>query len=239
MSCVRIRSFSAVLVITSLTSVLSAARDASAAQQLVTWELGGVNSPVTSVPPTTVAPGITGSSITRSTGLSDVAGSTNGFNSSGWNTAGQFVDLGFTVSPGKVVSLSEFEFASRSSATGPGSIDVDVSVNGGAFTKLSTINLPSATFVDTDLTFAPITVTSSLDIRFEVTPGSSAANGGAIGSAGSWRISDYSPDNGATFLPVQLVGSVVPEPSSFVLAGIGLAVAAVVSRVGREKPVYA
>ncbi|HEX3448154.1 MAG TPA: PEP-CTERM sorting domain-containing protein [Isosphaeraceae bacterium] len=115
---------------------------------------------------------------------------------------------------------------------------MDVSVNGGAFTKLSTINLPSVTFVDTDLTFAPITVTSSLDIRFEVTPGSSAANGGAIGSAGTWRISDDSPDNGATFLPVQLVGSVVPEPSSFVLAGIGLAVAAVVSRVRREKPVY-
>jgi hypothetical protein len=183
-----------------------------------------------------MTPGIIGSSITRSSGLSDVPSSTHSFNSSGWDAAGQFVDLGLTVSAGYIGILSEFKFASRSSATGPGSMDVDVSVNGGAFSTLATIVQPSATFVDSDLIFAPITVTSTLDIRFEVTPGSSAANGGPIGHAGTWRISDYSPDGGATFQPVQLIGSAVPEPSNIVFAGISLAAAAVVSRVRRKQP---
>ena len=50
-----------------------------------------------------------------------------------------------------------------------------------------------------------------------------AANGGTIGSAGTFRVSDYSPDGGATFKPITLNGSVtsVPEPCSIILGGIG------------------
>jgi hypothetical protein len=232
----RSRIFGAVL---ALTAVLSTSQVASAAQ-LVTWELTGVNAPVASVLPTTMASGVVGTPITRSSGLSDVGGSLNSFNSSGWNTAGQFVDLGFTLARGTTAIVNEFIFASRSSATGPGTMNVVFSVDGGPPITETTLIQPDPTgradngFVNTDLTFAPITVHSSLDVRFQLPPGALAANGGTIGSAGTWRIGDFLNSAGA-FLPVQINGTAIPEPSSFVLAGIGLAGAAVMSRVRRKQ----
>jgi hypothetical protein len=232
MTMLRLRTLGAALAVAA---VLSGSHDASADFVVTSYELNGVNAPVTSVPATFASPGVTGLPITRSATLSDVAGTTNSFNSMGWNTAGGFVQLGFNTTTR--LSLDEFKFASRSSATGPGSIDVMFSVDGGAFVKEATIVQPDPAsgpgngFVDSDLKFAPIALNTSLVVRFLVTPGSTAANGGAIGSAGTWRISDYSPDNGTTFQPVSLTA--VPEPASFLLISVGLVGAVALTRVRR------
>jgi hypothetical protein len=211
-------------VFVCLAALLSNTPVADAQVIIDSYELTGVNSPVSFVPATTTAPGITGVSIMRNSSLADVSGTTNSFNSMGWNTGTGIVSLGFNVTGSEYVTLDQFIFADRSSATGPGSMDVLFSVDGGAFVKYDTTIQPSATYVDTDLTFAPFNVYHSFRIEFEVTPGAAAANGGAIGSAGSWRISDFENSN-AAFLPVQLDGVVtpIPEPSSLsLLAGMSV-----------------
>ena len=186
------------------------------------YELTGVDSPTPFAPATSTVPGVSGIDILRNSVLSDVSGTTNSFNSSGWNSGTGIVSLAFNITASEAVTLNQFEFGDRSSATGPGSMNVLFSVDGGAFVNYDTVIQPSALYVDTDLTFAPITIHHNLTIDFVVTPGASAANGGAIGSAGTWRVSDYYD---GTYHPVQLDGIVtqVPEPGEFsLLAGMSV-----------------
>src|SRR5262249_46505117 len=126
-------------------------------------------------------------------------------------------------------TVNELLIATRSSATGPGFMNVLVSKDGGAFTLLANLTQPNAQFLDEDLTFAPITVTSSLVVELRAA-NSTAAHGGAIGPAGRFRVSDYSPDGGATSQPITLNGTVspnaVPEPSSLLTGCVAFAVVA-------------
>ena len=161
---------------------------------IVTYFLGGISTPVTSVSPTSTASGVVGAPIERNAALTGAAGN-EGYWSSGWNNSTAAVTLGFTVSGGPW-DVSEFKFGSRSTATGPGSIDVLFAVDGGPFVKEATILQPPPSttnpafggYVDTDLTFTtPNLVAHNLNIEFVVTPGATAANGGTIDSSGAWR----------------------------------------------------
>ena len=170
------------------------------AGSIVTYVLGGISSPVTSVPGTTTAPNVVPAPIARNAALTGAAGN-EGYWSQGWNNSTAAVTLGFTVTGG-VVDVSEFKFGSRSTATGPGSVDVVFAVDGGPFVKEATILQPPPSttnpafggYVDTDLTFAtPIVVAHNLNIEFIVTPGALAANLGTIDSAGTWALKDFNP----------------------------------------------
>ena len=98
-----------------------------------------------------------GDNTTRNGGLVE-EDATNGFNSAGWDTPGGYVAFGFTVTSGREAEMSSLMLSTRSSATGPGSMDLLPSVDGGAFTTFQTFVQPNAMFLDKDLTFAPIDV---------------------------------------------------------------------------------
>jgi hypothetical protein len=111
-------------------------------------------------------------------------------------------------------------------------MDVNASVDGGAFMRVGQITQPSATYVDQLLTFSSVLdVHSSLVIQF--TPdNNTAANGGTIGSFGTWRIGDYENPQGV-FSPITLNGAAVPEPSSLVVCGVALVCLGVMTRLRR------
>jgi hypothetical protein len=206
-----------------LTTVARA--DVSIAQ----WDTTGYAGTEAVVTPTQMATGVTADDISRSTGLVPNAGANN-YNSANWSL-GQFVQLGITTtSEWDVTSLL---LATRSSATGPGLMDVNASVDGGAFTRVGQITQPSASYVDQLLTFSSVLdVHSSLVIQ--LTPdNNTAANGGTIGTLGTWRIGDYESPQGV-FSPITLNGVAVPEPSSLVICGVALACLGVTTRLRRH-----
>jgi PEP-CTERM motif len=241
MSRLRSRVFGAALAAAAILSVPQVV----SAGSIVTYFLGGVSDSNPIVQPTFSASGVAGLPIERIGALTAAPGLTEGYFSQGWDNSNAAVTLGFRVT-GSPVDVSELKFGSRSTATGPGSIDVLFSVDGGAFVKEATISQPppSATnpifggYIDTDLTFAtPIVVTQSLKIEFIVSPNAMAANGGTIDASGAWGLKDfipnYIPGGDNTFQPFQI--NSVPEPSSVILTGIALAGLAVAARARRKQ----
>ena len=210
--------------ILSLASILLST-NLAAAGPIVQYELFGAPGNQVSSPASFTAPGITGLPITRGAGLNVETGA-NSLNSASWNSlsADEFVQLGFNVTSGGPYFIDQFFLASRSSGTGPGFVNVNVSIDGGAFFTLTTLTQGNATFLNSVLNINQ-TVNSSLVVQFRAANNTSA-NGGTIASAGTWRIGDYSPDNGQTFAPISLNGqavAAVPEPSALVCCGVGLA----------------
>lgn len=192
----------------------------SIAGPLVQYDLTGAPGNQATQPATFTASGLTALAISRGAGLNAVAAN-NSFNSSGWNSLGatDYVELGFTVT-GEPVFVDDFILATRSSNTGPGTIDVQVSIDGGAFTSLTTITqAPGESFKNLVLD-VNLVANSSFVVRFFSANGI-AANGGAIGAQGTWRLTNNL--SGGVFTPVTLTGTAIPEPSTLLLGGVGLA----------------
>jgi hypothetical protein len=157
-------------------------------------------------------------------------------NSSGWNdlAADDYYQFGFTTTiPYKVQQLT---VGLRSSNTGPGFVDLLYSKDGGTFTSLTSTNpieLVGTTFNDSAANLNQVgVVTSSLIFRLVVDPAHATSavfnadptSSPTIGAAGTFRFASYSPGNGV-FLDPEITGQVVPEPSSLILAGLGIAIA--------------
>jgi hypothetical protein len=194
---------------------------------ILQYDLTGKAGTEVSDPATAAAVGVTGVDLTRGSGLTPSPAS-NGFSASGWDDLGanDSFSFGFNVQPGRSVTVNELFIATRSSATGPGFINVLVAKDGGPETLLATLTQPNAQFLDEDLKFTAFSVTTSLRVLLRAANNTSA-NGGTIGSAGTFRVSDYSPDGGSTFQPITLNGSVastaVPEPSSLLMGSLAAA----------------
>ena len=188
---------------------------------LAEWSLAGKLGTEASDPATFTASGITADNLVRGPGLTGFAGA-NSMNSASWSVplaADDFVSLGFHVT-GSPVLVQDFFLGTRSSATGPGFINVDISIDGGPFTTFTTLTQPSATFINPHLVLNQV-VHSSLAVEFRAA-NTTAANGGTIGTAGTWRITDFF-QGGVDTHPVEFVGTVLPEPASMTLAVVGLA----------------
>jgi hypothetical protein len=196
------------------------------------YEFQGQAGSETTLAPSFVTAGLTGVNFIESSVLTPSAG-VNSMNSSGWNLANTFYSFGFTIQAGRVVTVDRIILTSRSSATGPGFINLQASVDGGALTTVAAITQTSTSFNDEFLSITPVTAKKSLTFFF-VTANQTAANGGTIGSAGTFRIGDYNPAGTPT--PFTINGTIsaaaaVPEPSAVVLAAFGLAAVGLAARL--------
>jgi hypothetical protein len=215
-------------------SVAPAARADTILEQ---YEFQGLSGSETSLAPSFVASGLTGNNVTESAVLTPSAGN-NSMNSSGWNLAGANYSLGFAIQPGSAVTVDQLILTSRSSATGPGFIDVEASVDGGAFHTVATITQTSTNFNDEFLAITPVTATKSLTFEFVAANQTSAA-GGTIGSAGTFRIGDFNPAGTPTAFTlngtVVPLAAAVPEPPAGVLTALGLAGVGIVALSARRR----
>jgi hypothetical protein len=222
-----------------LAAVVWQGASVASADFLVQYEMAGQPGDQATTAPTFAAPGTTGVNLTRGPGLTPSAGA-NSMNSSGWvgPAADDFYSFGFDLGPGTSAIITTLLLATRSSATGPGFVNVLYSADGGPETLIATITQSGTNFSDSMLGLtSPVTVHSDLRIILR-SANNTAANGGTVGSAGTLRIGDFSPDNGATFQPISVEGRLVavPEPSSLALCGpvaVALALAARARRTRR------
>ena len=185
------------------------------------YEFQGLPGSETAVAPSLVATGLTGLNFTESS-VTPSAGA-NSINSSGWNNANASYSFGFTIQAGNVVTVDQIILTSRSSGTGPGFLNVEASVDGGALVTVATITQSGTAFNDEFLAIKPVTATKSLSFVIVAANQTSAA-GGTIGSAGTFRVGDYNPAGTPT--PFTINGTIspavsgVPEPSTYALAGV-------------------
>jgi hypothetical protein len=222
----------------ALTVMAGLAASTASAGSIVEYELFGVDGASTSVAPTLTADGSIGDGITRGAGLTG-ASSSNSFNSAGWDdlSGDDYIQFGFQVAAGYTAAVDQLIFATRSSGTGPGFVDVSYSIDGADFVTLTTLAQQGTNYLNSVLDLNQV-IQSSLVIRFTAANDTSA-NGGTIGSAGTFRLSDYSPDGGQTYQPITITGdltlSAVPEPSSVVLCGLGLGLSGLYAARARRK----
>ena len=169
--------------------------------------------------------GVTGVNVTRGAGLTP-ASSSFSINSSGWDdlAANDYYQFGFTTT--KQYDVQTLTVGLRSSATGPGFINLLYSKDGGSFMTLASVSpipLSGTDYNNLSADLSPIgLVNSSLIFRLMVDPNNAvSANGGAIGSAGTFRFASYSP-SGGVFLNPEITGQAVPEPSTVLLLGLGM-----------------
>jgi hypothetical protein len=191
------------------------------------WDLlGAAGSQASTAALTSVTPGVTGNALARGSGLTGVA-TANSINASGWNgQATDYFSLGFTVAPGSSVDLTSLYIGTRSSNTGPGTLGLFYNGDGFATNLFSFNQAPGGNFVNSivDLSALP-NLTGSVEFRISQV-GSAAANGGATGSSGTFRLVAYF-EGGSFDRNLQFTGdvstAVIPEPSAAWLAIFGLA----------------
>ena len=200
------------------------------AELIVQWDTTGLAGNEATAPATAMATGVTGLDITRSSLLSPSPASNN-FGSSGWTNPAQYVQLGFDTT--ETWNVDTLRLATRSSGTGPGFMNVNVSVDGGAFTTIATITQSGTLYNDQYLPVNEV-VHSSLVVQF-APANTTSANGGTIGSSGTWRIGDYY--DGQSYFSIAFSGSAVsavPEPSTLLVGGVSLVFLGVVTRLRRK-----
>ena len=208
------------------------------AAPIVQYDFNGAPGNQASTAATNVAAGLTGLSFSRGSGLTATAGA-NSINSSGFNvpTDNDFYSFGLNVLSGFTATIDQLVLGSQSSNTGPGSINLLASIDGGAFTTVASY-LQTASNLSQTITITPITALSNVTFRL-VSANQVAANGGAIGAAGTFRVTNFAPTGANT--PVTINGTVtnvvsaVPEPATWamIIVGFGMAGAAMRRRPAR------
>jgi hypothetical protein len=191
---------------------------------LVTYNLNGnVGNEVTEAPSAN-APNITGVAISRGTGLT-ANNAANSFNSQGFDTATvtDFVQLGFTVSPGFTVNLTNLQIATQSSGTGPGTIGLFSSVDSFT-TALATISqAPGNNTISSSYGLSGLTgLTGTINFRFLEIGNTQADGVGATANNGSFRLLNNTAANA-----IIIDGVVTPVPFEFSPAGAALGLTAV------------
>ncbi|MCC5944240.1 MAG: fibronectin type III domain-containing protein [Bernardetiaceae bacterium] len=180
---------------------------AVSALQLVAYEpISGATAP-----PDVEGPGVTGENLVRGAGLSLNAGF--GFNSSGWTVGGDlatakaadnYIEWGFSSSI--AYNLTTLDMRYFRSGTGPASIVIELSVNGGPYTIIHTDDaVPSS--AATSMLLAEHDISSFTDVT---TANFRLYGFNATGGGGTFRTASTTAFDGTHGLIVSGVPSVVP-----------------------------
>ncbi len=191
---------------------------------LESYEFQGQPGSQTSVAPSVVAANVIGLNFGE-LNLTPSAGA-NSINASNWTNANAAYTFGFSVASGYVATVNQLVLTSRSSATGPGSLSVQASVNGGTYLTVASIMQTGTAFNDEMLSITPLGgITSGVSFRI-VAANQIAAGGGSLSSGGTFRVGDYNATGTPT--PFSINGTIaalatsVPEPASLALLTAGL-----------------
>lgn len=154
----------------------------------------------------------------------------NSISSNGWNAGEErYFTFGFTVAPDKLVDLTQLQIGSRASGTGPK--DMALRYSGDNFTSdLATWVNPSNAFFNQVIDLTNLqNLSGTVEFRIVNISETSAANG-SIGSGGTFRITNFFPDNtGTTFIGVvkEAEGVIVPglstDPSELDFGSVSIA----------------
>ena len=210
------------LLCASAVCALTTISHAAFATILEQYEFQGQTGSERSLAPSLVATGLGGVNFGELS-LTPTAGA-NSINASGWNTPGGAYTFGFTVNSGYVVSVDQLVMSTRSSGTGPGALSVQASIDGGAYLTVGSFTQTGTAFKDQLLSITPLT-NIGLSVAFRIVAANqSSAAGGTIGSAGTFRVTDYAPTGSLT--PFTIDGSLtalttVPEPASVLVLMAG------------------
>lgn len=168
----------------------------------------------------TEAAGVTGTVLSRGAGLTASSGS-NSLAASGWSfgDATDYFSFGFTVDGGASVDLDSLWLGSRSSGTGPGQMGLYYNGDGFATSLYTFDQSPGSNFVNSIVDLSGLTgLTGVVEFRIMMSA-DVAANGGAVGSSGTFRVGDHF-DNG-NFTEMRLTGDVIPAPGALAMLGLG------------------
>jgi hypothetical protein len=174
------------------------------------------------LPATTENPafGTNADDIGRGSGIVQAAGTT--FNSSGFSTTaasfsdavteGDYLTFGFTTTT--PVNLTDMDIRYDRSGTGPNNAQIQLSINGGAFTPVFTDNAVSDLGEDNLLiSLAGFNNVTDADFRLPAF--------GATSGNGTFDIETINFAGGGT-VGIEVRGVAVPEPTSVVLSVFGL-----------------
>jgi len=136
-----------------------------------------------------------------------------------------YIQFGFNVANGTTVNLNSLSIATQSSGTGPGTLGLYTSLDGFTNSLFTFLQQPGGNPVDSVIDLSSLgPITGPFSVRI-IQIGNNAANGGTTGNAGTFRVADYF--NNGTFFDIQFEGTTatVPEPSTFLIAAMFIAVA--------------
>lgn len=211
--------------IAALAVVALAAPEVQAAPIVTNWNLNGQPGDQASVAGTGSS-NVTASALARGAGLTGNTGA-NSINASGWNSQStDYFSFGFTVAPTYALDLDRLFIGTRSSATGPGTIGLFYSLDSYATALTTFSQAPGANFVNTSVDLSLLAnFTGTVEFRL-IQVGGAAANGGATGTAGTFRVSNYfnpADTGGVSFTGTLIPPSApVPLPAAVWLLGSAL-----------------
>ena len=201
------------LLVAAVTSVLT-----SASQAAIVLDYISIPSTANAtIAPNTTGTGVTGANLMTGGGLTANNGST--YNWRAWDgtdvatalAAGDFFEWGFTST--SAYNLDDLDIRYDRSGNGPQDVDIQLSINGGAFTSIHSatgISPGGNTVADIDLTsFDDVTSATFRLFAFNATNGN-----------GTFDVENAF--NGAAIV-VNGTLSAVPEPASLVMVGVALA----------------
>jgi hypothetical protein len=153
----------------------------------------------------------------------------NSINASGFNgQATDYFSFGLGVASGFTTSVTQLLLGSRASATGPGSISLLASVDGGAFASVYTFTQRAADVYQTINFTDALVATKSIEFRLTPNGTRNAGNTGNTAVGGTFRVENFVSGNTSTPVTINgtvaAVASAVPEPATWGLMILGFGV---------------
>jgi hypothetical protein len=170
-------------------------------ENIVNWNFAGEPGNQVSTAPNFVAQGLLGMEFSRGSDINPASAS-NSISSNGWNAGeNRYFSFGFSVAPDKLLDVIALQIGTRSSNTGPR--DMALKYSGDGFsTNLATWTSENA-FLNQTIDLSQLqNLTGTTEFRI-VTLSNTSVNDGTIASGGTFRVTNYFPDNaGVTFIGI-------------------------------------